>query len=53
MHTALFLKSLYEIGYLKLLVGSSWHNTETTSSFVSRYETTSRFELVVVAATAA
>jgi hypothetical protein len=22
------------VGYLKLLVVSSWHNTETTSSFV-------------------
>jgi hypothetical protein len=35
------------VGYLKLLVVSSWRNTETTSSFVSRYETTSSFELVV------
>ena len=33
--------------YLKLLVVWSWHNTETSSSFVLRYEISSSFELAV------
>ncbi len=35
------------VGYLKLVVVSCWRNTETTISFVSRYETTGSFELIV------